>query len=372
MGTVLAVCSGSADLDAAESSWSAKAQLGLARFSLTTCVVDEKIYAMGGGDAAYGPYLPDVEIYNPATDSWETGIPMPNARLGHTAAVVGGKIYVMGGAYEAQTATSTVDAFDPATGTWATKTSMPRDRVFHCAGVIDEKIYLVGGCGSGWNVNNVDVPNVDVYDPATDTWTTKGKMRSPRAMASAVVVNSKIYVFGGIVGNLGGSPVSTADVYDPATDSWKPIAGRVAGSCSGISAVGNKIYLMGSGSFQGLFSRTDIYDTTTGTWQAGPRLSMAKCFLGASLVSGKIFLVGGCDVAWPWHAIATVEAYTPPPALSITRQDGSMTLSWTGILQELDGQAGWQWRDILPQPTSPWTIQAPLEKQMNCYRSRSP
>ncbi|MCX6928046.1 MAG: hypothetical protein NT154_33270 [Verrucomicrobia bacterium] len=356
IGTVLAVCLGlPGNIQAAESSWSTKSPLPTARFGLTTCVVEGKIYAMGGGDAPYTPYLPDVEIYNPATDSWETGIPMPNSRMGHAAVVVGGKIYVMGGAYAALTSTATVDEFDPATGTWTTRAPMPNDRVFHCAGAVDGKIYVLGGCGSGWNVDGADVTDVDVYDPATDTWTKKGEMRSPRAMAAAAVVNGKIYVFGGIVGNLSGSPVSTADMYDPATDTWKPIRGFV-----------------GSGSLQGCLSRTDVYDPTTDTWQTGPGMRKAKCFMGASLVIGKIYIVGGDDAAWPWHSITTVEAYTPPPLLSITRQGGSITLSWTGILQELDGQVGWQWRDILPPPSSPWTFEAAHESPMNCFRSRSP
>ena len=154
IATVLAVCLGSsAHVQSAESSWSAKAQLGSARFTLTTCVVNGKIYAMGGGNEAMGPYLPDVEIYDPATDSWKAGIPMPNPRMGHAAAVVGGKIYVMGGGYEVLVSTATLDEYDPATGTWATKAPMPKDRVFHCAGVVDGKIYVVGGCGSGWNSN---------------------------------------------------------------------------------------------------------------------------------------------------------------------------------------------------------------------------
>jgi hypothetical protein len=237
---------------------------------------------------------------------------------------------------------------------------------------VDGKIYVLGGCGSRWNVNGADVTDVDVYDPASDTWTRKGKMRSPRAMAAAAVVNGKIYVFGGIVGSLAGSPGSTADMYDPATDTWKPITGLVARACSGVCAVGNKIYVMGSGSLQGTLSRTDIYDTATDTWQTGPRLSQAKYFMGASLASGKIYIVAGSDVAWPWHSIATVEAYSPPPLLSITRQGGSITLSWTGILQEINGQVGWQWRDMVPAPASPWTIEAVHESQMNCFRSRLP
>jgi N-acetylneuraminic acid mutarotase len=377
LATVLAVCLVSpAHVQAAEPAWSSKSPLPTARFGLTTCVVDGKIYAMGGGDAPYTPYLSAVEIYDPATDSWETGIPMPNARMGHATAVVGGKIYVMGGAYEALTSTATVDEFDPATGTWANKAPMPNDRVFHCAGAVDGKIYVLGGCRSGWNVNGADVTDVDVYDPATDTWTRKGKMRSPRAMAAAAVVNGKIYVFGGIVGSLANSPGNTADMYDPAANTWKPIAGLVPRACSGICAVDNKVYVLGSGSLQGTLSRTDIYDPATDTWQTGPRLSKAKCFMGASLVSGKIYVVGGDDAAWPWHSITTVEAYTPPPTLGITRQGGSITLSWTGILQEMDGQmdgqVGWRWRDMVPAPTSPWTIEAAHESQMNCFRSRSP
>jgi N-acetylneuraminic acid mutarotase len=211
IGTVLGVCLGLPSvLEAAESAWSSKAPLPTARFGLTTCVVDGRIYTLGGGDAPYTPYLPDVEIYDPATDSWETGIPMPNSRMGHAAVVVGGKIYVMGEAYGALTSTATVDEFDPATGTWATRARMPNDRVFHCAGAVDGKIYVLGGCGSGWNVNGADVTDVDVYDPASNTWTRKGKMRFPRAMAAAAVVTGRIYVFGGIVGSLANSPVSTA------------------------------------------------------------------------------------------------------------------------------------------------------------------
>ncbi len=374
VGTVLAACLGSlANIQAAESSWLTKSPLPTARFGATTCVADGKIYALGGGDAPYSPYLPDVEIYNPATDSWETGIAMPNERMGHAAAVVGGKIYVMGGAYGAGTSTATVDEYDPATGTWANKAPMPNDRVFHCAGAVDGKIYVLGGCGSGWNVDGADVTDVDVYDPATDTWTTKGKMRSPRAMAAAAVVNGKLYVFGGIVGSLARPPVTTADMYDPATDTWKPIATlAVARAASGVCAVDDKIYLMGSGSLNTLLSRTDVYDTTTGTWQTGPKLSKAKYWMGANFVGGKLYIVGGSDVTWPWTPIAIVEAYTPPPLLSITRQGGSITLSWTGILQDTDGQAGWNWRDVFPPPTSPWTFETTHESGMNCFRSRLP
>lgn len=371
----LAVCLGSpADFQAAELAWSSKAPLPTARFGLTTSVVDGKIYAMGGGDSALTPYLRDVEIYDPASDSWAPGTPMPNDRMGHTAAVVGGKIYIMGGSYEFQTSTATVDEYDLVTGIWSTKAPMPTDRVFHCAGAVDGKIYVVGGCRYVDHVNVGNPPDIDVYDPGSDTWSKKGRMRAPRAFAASAVVNGKIYFFGGIVGSISNPPGSTADMYDPATDSWKSIAGCAVRACSGICVAESKLYVLGGGSLQGALSRTDIYDPATGTWQTGPKLSKAKYFMGASVVGGQIYIVGASDAGagQPWQSMSTVEAYTLPPLLNITRQDGSITLSWTGILQELEGQLGWRWRDVLSSPTSPWTIETAHQLQMNCYRSRLP
>ncbi len=376
VGTVLAACLGSlANIQAAESSWSSKAPLPTARFGATTCVADGKIYALGGGDSVYTRFLRNVEIYDPATDSWATGIPMPNDRMGHAATTVAGKIYVMGGGYEFQTSTATLDEYDPATGAWTSKAPMPTARTYHCAGAVGGKIYVFGGSRYANHVNIENPTGVDVYDPATGTWTKKGAMRTPRTLAAAGVVNGKIYVFGGIAAaNVSGSPVSTSDMYDPASDTWKPIAGLVARAASGVCAVDNKIYLMGGGSLQSTLSRTDIYDPATDTWQPGPTMSEAKYFMGASFVSGKLFILGGSDAGagQPWQSIASVESYTPPPLLSITRQGGSISLSWTGILQELNGQAGWQWRDVLPPPTSPWTIEAADQSKMNCFRSRLP
>jgi hypothetical protein len=46
---------------AVEETWARKADMPTARFSLTTSVVDCKIYAIGGGQSPYGSYLSIVE-----------------------------------------------------------------------------------------------------------------------------------------------------------------------------------------------------------------------------------------------------------------------------------------------------------------------
>ncbi len=257
---------------------------------------------------------------------------------------------------------------------WSTKTPMPTPRTFHCACAIDGKIYVFGGVTAGvpgaiWNPKGVDV-----YDPATDTWTTKGAMRTPRACVGACALSGKIYVFGGIVGDIGGSPVTTADTYDPATDTWTPLTRLPAAhGCPGVGSVGGKIFVLGGGSLTGgSISRVDEYNPVTDGWTIGPKLNKAKFSLGTGVVDSTIYVVGGTQISWPWTGISTVEAYTPPPDLSIGRQGATITLSWTGTLQEMNGPIGSHWQDITPAPVSPWTIEPSQGDLMKCYRSRLP
>ena len=75
--------------------WEAKTPMPTARAFMSTCVVDNKIYAIGGG-AGYATN-PAVEVYDPATDTWTKKADMPKGRTFLSSAVVDGKIYVIGG-----------------------------------------------------------------------------------------------------------------------------------------------------------------------------------------------------------------------------------------------------------------------------------
>ena len=63
-----------------------------------TCVVDGKIYAIGGTSTEIKSFrLDTVEVYDPTTDTWAKAKNMNHARAGAAVSVVDGKIYVMGG-----------------------------------------------------------------------------------------------------------------------------------------------------------------------------------------------------------------------------------------------------------------------------------
>lgn len=82
-----------------DSTWTTKSGLmPTARYSLTTCVFGDNIFAIGGWEnSADGPIYDKVEVYNPETDEWKTENPLPVRRAGLASLVLDGKIGVYGG-----------------------------------------------------------------------------------------------------------------------------------------------------------------------------------------------------------------------------------------------------------------------------------
>jgi hypothetical protein len=70
------------------------------RYCLTTCVLDNNIYAIGGWyNSGSGPIYDKVEVYTPGSNTWYTETPMPVALAVLASIVIDGKIQVFGGSY---------------------------------------------------------------------------------------------------------------------------------------------------------------------------------------------------------------------------------------------------------------------------------
>ena len=223
---------------------------------IAAAAVDGIIYAIGGWDG--GRDRSTVEAYDPATDTWTTKGDMPTIRTTPTASVVDGIIYVIGGQFGIGDieVLSAVEAYDPATDTWTTKADMPTARYSHAACVIDGRIYVSGGKTEWGSLDRV--PTVEVYDPATDTWTQASDMPMARSGHSASAVDGKIYILGGMnidieqfeAGEITLDEAielfSIADVYDPATDTWTTAANFIRSRDRHTAAVvDGKIYTIG-------------------------------------------------------------------------------------------------------------------------------
>ena len=83
-------------------------------------------------------------------------------------------------------------------GIWTEKTPMPAAaRVDHAACAVDGKVYVTGGAFRNSSGALVATSRMDIYDPATDTWSNAVGMPTPRVGLSVTVMDNIIYAIGG-------------------------------------------------------------------------------------------------------------------------------------------------------------------------------
>ena len=291
--------------------WTNKKPMPTARLWLSTSVVDEQIYAIGGSATVVGPTLSTVEVYDPTTNTWTKKADMPFPRAGIATSAVNGKIYVMGG-WSEDTILSAVEMYDPVTDTWETKAPMPTTRAFFSTSVVNGKIYAIGGTPTRFGPV---LATLDVYDPQTDTWMPQRDMLTPRAGTFTSVVNGHIYVIGGVT-TIPGPPVSTVEAYHPETDTWRVKANLpTARTALSTSAVGEKIYAIGGtqiieGPIIGPgIQKVEEYDVVTDTWTEKQSMRTARLFFSTSAVNGSIYAIGGVTTGVGPEGLAKAEEY---------------------------------------------------------------
>jgi hypothetical protein len=139
-----------------------------------------KIYRVGGmdprnkpGDPAENFSVTSAACYDPATNTWSDLPPIPEPRSSHDVAVVGDTLYVVGGwnmlGHDGEDWADTMFALDlaePAAG-WKTL-PQPFERRALIAAVDEGKLYVIGGFTEEEEVSR----RVDIFDPATGTWST--------------------------------------------------------------------------------------------------------------------------------------------------------------------------------------------------------
>ena len=204
------------EYDPVTDAWASKASMPTPRTFHCACAVSGKMYVLGGVTAGvsntnWNPA--GLDVYDAATDTWATKGPIPTPRSGAGVCVVNGRIYLIGGVIGSlhSTPVSTVEEYDPTTGTWATKAPMPTARMFLSTSVLNGKVYAAGG--GVWNA--AIFSRVERYNPVADTWARIDDMAGERHMLSISAVNGKLYAIGGTRQWYPGPGISTVEEYDP-------------------------------------------------------------------------------------------------------------------------------------------------------------
>jgi len=96
------------------------------------------------------------------------------------------------------------------------KASMPTARRGFGIVLIGQSIYVIGGGNGSLLSTN------EVYDIASDTWSTKAGMPTLRQYTMAATLNGIIYVIGGATSNSGATNFTTNEAYNPALNACIP------------------------------------------------------------------------------------------------------------------------------------------------------
>jgi N-acetylneuraminic acid mutarotase len=105
-------------------------------------------------------------------------------------------------------ATRRLDVYDPATNSWSTRRDMPTARVATTATSIEGKLHVMGGRNGETYLNTVEA-----YDPVTDSWTIRASMPTGRSALGVGVINGQAYAVGGRRSST--SVVATNERYTP-------------------------------------------------------------------------------------------------------------------------------------------------------------
>jgi len=273
------------EYDPASDRWTRKRDMPAPQHHVALAELNGRIYMFGGyrlPDTGRATWVPTNRTweYDPQADTWRELAAAPTARGSANAAVVNGKIHVIGGAtlppgikddwiHPARNiAIGTHEVFDPATNTWSKRADMPTPRNHAAVGVVGDRIYVIGGrAGSVFIPNALNLDLVEEYNPATDQWALRAPMPTPRSAGAWGVYDRRIYVAGGEIRHRDIWGTYTAvEAFEPKSNTWTRLPPMplprhgLAGDF-----IGNRFHLV-SGSVQsgtnipGLVTNTDRHD----------------------------------------------------------------------------------------------------------------
>lgn len=153
------------------SSWSARADLGSARYlHAAELLADGRVLVAGGlGQAPDDKLvaLASAAIYDPRTNAWTEAASLHQARAEPTLTrLQDGCVLALGGYGDDPSVLAAAELYDPETGTWTEVGPMQRARAGHTATALPGSRVLVVG-GSGGSVDALSAPwtEVELYDP---------------------------------------------------------------------------------------------------------------------------------------------------------------------------------------------------------------
>jgi hypothetical protein len=192
---------------------------------------------------------------------------------------------------------TSAEVYDPATGDWIPTGSLRTSRHNHTATLLpDGRVLVAGGC-SEWKEGlyqvSIHLPQAEVYDMASGTWTPTGDLKTARYSHSATLLPDGRVLLAG--GHKAGA-LTRAELYDPATGEWSTTGGlNVPRDSHTATLLGEGQVLVAGGidTDDDALDSTELYDTELGyasSWR--PEITAVNPPLNAVCGGAGVDLIG--------------------------------------------------------------------------------
>jgi N-acetylneuraminic acid mutarotase len=258
------------------------------------------LYVFGGfhgpGKGYAFPATTRSDVYDPATDTWSRLKDMPEAFTHTTPAVDGTTIWFVGG-YSGNSpgpGSAHVWKYDTLTDTWTRGPDLPAPRGGGASGIVGHILHFFGGADEK-RIDRADHWALDLDAPEKG-WTARAPLDMPRNHMAAAVAGGRIYAIGGQHGDLdAGVDLRRVDVYEPATDTWStsgPLPGPRSHTNCCTFVLAGKILVLG-GESPDFHREIYQYNPTAGEWKLFGMLPDPRSTAVAGIIDGKIVLATG-------------------------------------------------------------------------------
>jgi non-specific serine/threonine protein kinase len=237
-------------------------------------------------------FVAAVLVFGACTDDGGTLTPLawrriadaPTERQEVAAAVVGEKIYVVGGLVS-NGATAAVEIYDPASDSWTTGPPLPLAVHHAMAAEQGGRLFVMGG----FAISRGGAAIRDVFILEDGRWREGPPLRRPRGAGAAASVGGRIVVAGGIDGDRHVGPVEILD--EGAWHDGAPIPSLR--DHLGAATQGSLLFAVGGRRGGAHFGTFEVYDPAADRWSKLPDMPTARSGNGAAFAAGRVISAGG-------------------------------------------------------------------------------
>ena len=285
-----------------------------------------KFYVISGEEST-GQRPGTVQIFDPVAGTWSLGPQAKPVGVSNVcAAAIGNLIYVPAG-YNGTSGITNLDVLDASTNTWSTVTSdpVPAPLFAHTCAATGGKLYVAGGSTTG-----VGGTQAYVYDPAAPAgsrWSAIAPLNVARAYPGGTAIAGKVYVAGGW-GTGTADQKNTVEVYDPATNTWTVLSATMSQARGGPGAYNaGDLLVVCAGGWTQYYTSCEAYNVVTGgTWSAFPTMVTGRRTFAYAWGGGALYAASGFAGSFLSQA-EKFTGVTPPTSVELAKLEGQASHS---------------------------------------------